>query len=640
MGFRIVGLGELLWDLLPDGKKLGGAPANFAFHARSLGEEGLVASRIGADPLGREIAARLAELGLPGQYVQEDPGRPTGTVQVLLDPQGMPTYTITPEVAWDYLAWTPELAELAETSDAVCFGSLAQRSPTARGAIRRFLAATRRDALRLFDVNLRQSWYSAEVLRESLQAAGDREAERRGAARGFTHPGTARRRNPPGGLPAPAGGFRPSPGVFDAGRGGQPAGGAAGGARQPGGAGPGGRHHRRGGRLHGRALPPLAARLEPGAHRRGRQPVRLLGGRPGRRHAQRSERPPRRRPRGRPEVSRPEVNPAASPPACSPGKPMPLGASLAGDGVQFAVFSRHATAVSLLLFDRAEDAAPAAELPLDPERHRTGDIWHAHVPGLRAGQCYLYRVDGPYAPRAGHRFNPNRLLLDPYAKAITGSFTWHLADARGFEPGSPAGDLSFATASDAAGMPKCIVVDDAFDWQGDRPLNRPLRFSVIYEAHVRGLTMHSSARDRGVRHPGTFRGITELIPYLSDLGITALELLPVQEFDELENIRLNPLTGERLHQLLGLQHHELLRPEGEVLGRGVAGGAGDRVQGDGPGAAPRGDRGDPGHRVQPHRRGGPDRARPSASAAWTTSFTTCWRRTNASTRTTPAAATP
>jgi fructokinase len=172
MGFRIVGLGELLWDLLPDGKKLGGAPANFAFHARSLGDEGLVASRIGQDPLGREIGARLVELGLPGQYVQEDPGRPTGTVQVALDSQGMPTYTITPEVAWDYLSWTPELAELAGAADAVCFGSLAQRGPTARDTIRRFLAATRRDALRLFDVNLRQSWYSAEVLRESLEAAG------------------------------------------------------------------------------------------------------------------------------------------------------------------------------------------------------------------------------------------------------------------------------------------------------------------------------------------------------------------------------------------------------------------------------------------------------------------------------------
>ena len=170
--FRIVGLGELLWDLLPDGKKLGGAPANFAFHARSLGDEGLVASRIGTDALGREIGARLAELGLPGQYVQEDPGRPTGTVQVILDPQGMPTYTITPEVAWDYLSWSPELAELAGTVDAVCFGSLAQRSPTARGTIRRFLAATPRDALRLFDVNLRQSWYSAAVLRESLLTSG------------------------------------------------------------------------------------------------------------------------------------------------------------------------------------------------------------------------------------------------------------------------------------------------------------------------------------------------------------------------------------------------------------------------------------------------------------------------------------
>lgn len=170
--FLIVGLGELLWDLLPDGKKPGGAPANFAYHARVLGDRGVAVSRVGTDPLGKEIRARLSELGLPGEPVQDDPEHPTGTVGVSLDDRGVPTFTITPEVAWDYLAWTPELEELAGRADAVCFGSLAQRSPVARGTIRAFLAATRREALRLFDVNLRQSWYDAEVLRESLRLAG------------------------------------------------------------------------------------------------------------------------------------------------------------------------------------------------------------------------------------------------------------------------------------------------------------------------------------------------------------------------------------------------------------------------------------------------------------------------------------
>ena len=260
-----------------------------------------------------------------------------------------------------------------------------------------------------------------------------------------------------------------------------------------------------------------------------------------------------------------------SAPSLGPGKPHPLGATLGDGGVQFAVFSRHATSVHLLLFRRPQDACPSVELVLDPRLHRTGDIWHIHVPGLASGQCYLYRAFGPYAPLAGHRYNPNRLLLDPYAKAITGSFTWNLADARGYDPTSPAGDLSFATASDAAGMPKCIVVDDAFDWQGDRPLARPLRFSVIYETHVRGLTLHPSSRDRGVRHPGTFRGVAEMIPYLKDLGVTALELLPVQEFDELENPHSNPLTGERLANYWGYSTMSFFAPKGRYSSAGSLG---------------------------------------------------------------------
>ena len=167
-----------------------------------------------------------------------------------------------------------------------------------------------------------------------------------------------------------------------------------------------------------------AARHAPGAHGPGGQPLRRLGGLPGRPHPRGAGGGP-----GRRAVSQSS--------ALSPGKPRPLGATLIDGGVQFAVFSRHATSVHLLLFRRPEDASPSVELVLDPRLYRTGDIWHIHVPGLAAGQCYLYRVFGPYAPQSGHRFNPNRLLLDPYAKAITGSFTWNLADARGFDPASP-----------------------------------------------------------------------------------------------------------------------------------------------------------------------------------------------------------
>ncbi len=247
---------------------------------------------------------------------------------------------------------------------------------------------------------------------------------------------------------------------------------------------------------------------------------------------------------------------------------MPFGATLTGRGTQFAVFSRNATAVSLLLFSDPEDATPVAEIALDPKLNKTGDVWHVEVEGAGPGTYYLYRVDGPYLPEKGHRFNPHKLLLDPYVKAVTGNFTWNFADARGYDPQSPDGDLSFSKTLDVAGMPKGIVVADDFDWQGDRPLCRPLRFSVIYETHVRGLTLHP---DSGVKHPGTFLGVTEKIPYLADLGITAIELLPVQEFDELETTRINPRTGETLQNYWGYSTISFFAPKGRYSSSGAVG---------------------------------------------------------------------
>ena len=122
---------------------------------------------------------------------------------------------------------------------------------------------------------------------------------------------------------------------------------------------------------------------------------------------------------------------------------MPLGATPGAHGTQFAVFSRHATAVSLLLFDSPQDAEPAYEIPLDPRLNKTGDIWHVLVEDVGPGRLFLYRVDGPYEPEKGHRFNRNKLLLDPYVKAVTGSFTWRLADARGFDQSSPGATSPF-----------------------------------------------------------------------------------------------------------------------------------------------------------------------------------------------------
>ncbi len=133
----------------------------------------------------------------------------------------------------------------------------------------------------------------------------------------------------------------------------------------------------------------------------------------------------------------------------SPGKPLPFGATPNGRGTLFSVFSRHATAVSLLLFTNPRDSAPAHEIALDPRLNRTGDVWHAQVDGVGPGTCYLYRVDGPYQPEKGHRYNRNKLLLDPYVKAVTGNFTWNLADARGDEPAAKDRGPRMSTTSDS-----------------------------------------------------------------------------------------------------------------------------------------------------------------------------------------------
>jgi glycogen operon protein len=241
------------------------------------------------------------------------------------------------------------------------------------------------------------------------------------------------------------------------------------------------------------------------------------------------------------------------------GRPLPLGASIHERGIQFAVFSRNATAVSLLLFDRPEDKDPAEEIVFDPAHDRSGDIWHIFVSGLKPGALYLYRVDGPFNPERGHRFNRNKVLLDPYAKALAGNFRWRLNHAVGWDLSSPQRDLSFNTDFDPSGIPKCIAIGDGFDWQGDRPLNYPLRKSVIYETHVRSLSMDKSS---GALHPGTYLGVVEKIPYLKSLGITSLELLPIMEFDEFEFDRINPMSGKPLQNYWGYSTIAFFAPKG------------------------------------------------------------------------------
>ena len=165
----VVGLGEILWDLLPSGRQLGGAPANFAYCSHLLGNRATVASRIGNDDLGKDVRHRLRHSGLDDGLLQSDPAHPTGTVMVELDPNGQPKYDITAEVAWDFMEWTDVWEGLAQSADAVCFGSLAQRSEQSRTTILKFVEATRKATLRVFDVNLRQKFFTPEVLEQSMQ---------------------------------------------------------------------------------------------------------------------------------------------------------------------------------------------------------------------------------------------------------------------------------------------------------------------------------------------------------------------------------------------------------------------------------------------------------------------------------------
>jgi fructokinase len=167
----VVGLGEVLWDLLPSGRQLGGAPANFAYCSHLLGDHAIVASRVGRDQAGEDIRESLAKAGISDQFLQSDSSQSTGTVRVQLDASGHPKFEITEPAAWDFLELTEDWQELAKSADAVCFGSLAQRSAKSRSTILDFLAAARSNAVRIFDVNLRQHFYSAEIICESLSRA-------------------------------------------------------------------------------------------------------------------------------------------------------------------------------------------------------------------------------------------------------------------------------------------------------------------------------------------------------------------------------------------------------------------------------------------------------------------------------------
>jgi isoamylase len=210
--------------------------------------------------------------------------------------------------------------------------------------------------------------------------------------------------------------------------------------------------------------------------------------------------------------------------SAGPGAPAPLGVTPDDGGVNVAIFSEHATSVTVDLFAEPGDAVPTDRLTLPG---RTGDVWHGYLPGVRPGQLYGLRADGPYAPGEGHRFNPNKLLLDPHARAITGDVPSAHDILCAYRPGDPAEDVSFDDRDSAGVMPKCVVMGDAFDWGADRPPRTSPAETLIYECHVRHLTM---------RHPsvppewrGTYLGVASepVVDHLLALGVTAVELLPV-----------------------------------------------------------------------------------------------------------------
>ncbi|MBI3836819.1 MAG: glycogen debranching protein GlgX [Planctomycetia bacterium] len=203
-------------------------------------------------------------------------------------------------------------------------------------------------------------------------------------------------------------------------------------------------------------------------------------------------------------------------PALQFSHPLPYGAILHDHGVQFVIFSRSASGMRVLLYDHVLDREPSEVVVFNRNTDRWGDIWSVFVPNIGAGQLYHLQAEGPFDPERGQHFDRHARLIDPFARALAGNFL--SADDRVIRP------------------PKCVVIDDRFDWQGDRHLRRDLSETVIYEMHVRGFTRASSS---GVEHPGTYLGLIEKIPYLKSLGVTAVELMPVHEFPT------NGFWGER-----------------------------------------------------------------------------------------------
>src|SRR5215471_7606092 len=244
------------------------------------------------------------------------------------------------------------------------------------------------------------------------------------------------------------------------------------------------------------------------------------------------------------------------------GYPYPLGATWMGNGVNFAIFSEHATGVELCLFHRMEDAKEDVRIPLN---EHTEQVWHVFLPDARPGQVYGFRVSGPYEPEKGLRFNSSKLLIDPYAKAIVGAVSW--ADEMfGYVVGGEKEDLAQDFRDDAWGVPKSVVIDSGFDWQGAKRPAIPLHESVIYELHVKGFSQ--LWRDLPEQFRGTYAGVGSppAIDYLKRLGVTAVELLPVHAHTDDKFLVDNGLTNYWGYNTIGF-----FAPHGEYSSSGQMG---------------------------------------------------------------------
>jgi len=249
-----------------------------------------------------------------------------------------------------------------------------------------------------------------------------------------------------------------------------------------------------------------------------------------------------------------------------PGQSYPLGATWDGAGVNFALFSEHATGVELCLFEGADGKEEIARIPI---AEQTDQVWHVYLPEARPGLLYGYRVFGPHAPEAGHRFNPAKLLLDPYARAIAGTIHW--SDALfGYTMGHPEADLTQDERDSAAALPKCVVVDQAFSWGNDSPPRTPWHRTVIYELHVKGFTIRHPDVPKELR--GTYAGLTSpaIIEYLHALGITAVELMPVHQFVVDKSLADRGLTNYWGYNSIGFFAPHAPYASDGVLGQQVA----------------------------------------------------------------------